>query len=349
MIVYYLMYFVAFILTLYGTKNKKLKNNILLWWLIGIFYILFIAFRECGGDYNNYLNRFNELSYLNLSQAISFGDKSYQFISYYINKMHLGFVTLTFICAFVSISGLISFLRRQYNPWLGLAVAVPYLIIVVYMGYMRQGIAIGLVMMGLVELSKGRFWRFVFFVILATSFHKSAIMMISFGIFAGKKGKLLKAIGVLTALVGVWTAFVSSEATVLWQNYVEAQIQSQGAMIRVVLNNIPALLLFYFRKEWKRYFSDYNFWKMIALASIASLFLVKFSSTAVDRMALYFIPLQIVVYSRLPLLSKRIISPLAVTYLILFFYLLVLTIWLNFATHAYYWVPYRNVLFNELF
>ena len=36
------------------------------------------------------------------------------------------------------------FVRRQPMPWLGLLVAIPYLVIVVGMGYSRQAIALGL-------------------------------------------------------------------------------------------------------------------------------------------------------------------------------------------------------------
>jgi hypothetical protein len=301
-----------------------------------------------GGDLPNYLRRFNELQNLTLEEAFKLSDKGYQLISYYISDWGLGFFTLTVVCATLSITGLIIFLRKQINPWLGLAVAVPYLMIVVYMGYMRQGVALGFVMWGIVALQRGKFMHFVVFIFIATSFHKSAIMMIAFGIFSGKKGKFFKFIGIIAAGVGIWFSFVSTEATEMWKNYVDEQMQSQGAMIRVLLNSLPAVLLLYFRKEWQRYFSDYKFWFMIALASLASMALVHFASTAVDRMALYFLPLQIVVFSRLPLLAKKKLSPRTTILLILLFYCLILFVWLNFAANVRYWLPYRNFLFEGL-
>ena len=80
--------------------------------------------------------------------------------------------------------------------------------------------------------------------------------MIAFGIFAGDRGKLLKLFGVMIAFAGVWTAFVSSDVDALITNYVDAQMESQGAMIRVLLNALPAMLLLNFRKQWKYYFDD---------------------------------------------------------------------------------------------
>ena len=46
--------------------------------------------------------------------------------------------------------GLSTFCLREPHPWLTLTVAVPYLIIVVAMGYDRQAVAIGFVMLAMV-------------------------------------------------------------------------------------------------------------------------------------------------------------------------------------------------------
>lgn len=348
MIVYWLMFFVAAIGALGTAGKNKVRSSIGVWLWIEILYIILIGFRMSGGDYYNYYRRFNEMAYLTLEEAMRTSDAGYQFISYYVYHWDLGYFTLSILCAIFSIAGLVVFLRKQINPWLGLAVAVPYLIIVVYMGYMRQGVALGFVMWGITALQHRKFIKYLIFVLLAITFHKSAIIMVAFGIFARERGRLIQLLGVIAAGAGIWFAFVGSGVKELWVNYVDAQMQSQGAIIRVSLNIVPALLLFYFREEWKRYFNDYRFWKMIALSSLASIGLVGFASTAVDRMALYFIPLQLVVYSRLPLLAKNKVSPKMTTFLVVLFYFAILFVWLNFAGHVKYWLPYRNFLFMNL-
>jgi len=73
--------------------------------------------------------------------------------------------------------------------------------------------------------------------------------------------------------------------------------------------------------------------------------LVGFASTAVDRIALYFIPIQVVVFARLPLLLRHRIRPGTVAIGIVLGYAAVLYVWLNYATHARYWLPYQNMLF----
>ena len=61
------------------------------------------------------------------------------------------------------------------------------------------------------------------------------------------------------------------------------------------------------------------------------------TSTAVDRLSLYIIPLQMAVLARMP---RALDSPiLRVT--IMLYSAAVLFVWLGFATHAQYWLPYR--------
>ncbi len=152
----------------------------------------------------------------------------------------------------------------------------------------------------------------------------------------------LRVLMIIPVIYGAWDLLLAEQQEKLWENYVEAQMQSDGAKIRVAMNLIPSLLFFMYRKEWKRTYDDYRFWFWIALGSIVSVFLVSAASTAVDRVALYFIPIQLVVFARLPYLGRKNISPQVMKVLIVLGYALVLFVWLNYATHSEYWIPYQN-------
>ena len=71
--------------------------------------------------------------------------------------------------------------------------------------------------------------------------------------------------------------------------------------------------------------------------------MVSTASTAVDRVALYFIPIQLVVFSRLPYLARKQVAPVVMKVMIVLGYTAVLFVWLNFATHSKYWIPYQNL------
>ena len=66
------------------------------------------------------------------------------------------------------------------------------------------------------------------------------------------------------------------------------------------------------------------------------------ASTALDRVALYFIPLQLVAFAYLPDAigwpGERNQNSVAG---ILLYYAAVMFVWLNFATHSYFWIPYK--------
>ena len=84
-------------------------------------------------------------------------------------------------------------------------------------------------------------------------------------------------------------------------------------------------------------------WTWMALGALAfiGLLVVSPSSTAVDRLALYWIPLQLFVLSRLP---NAIGPPHARNdvwvMMVVVYSAAVLFVWLNFAVHARYWLPY---------
>ena len=85
----------------------------------------------------------------------------------------------------------------------------------------------------------------------------------------------------------------------------------------------------------------------LALVGLA----VMSSSTAVDRIALYMLPLQLVIFAHLPdVVSGDRESDVSVPLLgVLAYYGLVAFVWLNFAEHAFAWLPYRFYLLEDSF
>jgi hypothetical protein len=81
----------------------------------------------------------------------------------------------------------------------------------------------------------------------------------------------------------------------------------------------------------------------MALAAAIGLFTVA-SSTAVDRLALYLIPLQLFVGSRLPDTRLFGINASQWNQMLILFSLAVLLVWLLFAGNSHAWLPYRNLL-----
>lgn len=349
MLVYYVTYMLIASLALF-TKRRSIK--LVFGALFFILLIFLIGFRyKVGGDWDSYIDHYNRLKNIPFENIFNYGfDPGHAFTNWIIGKYELGIYGVNCIYALIFTIGLFVFSIHQPNPFLALAVAFPYLVLVVAMGYSRQSVAIGFFMMALTNMQKQNFWKYVFWVFIAALFHKTALVLLPFGLFIRKKRTpwWLYIVVLIPAFYGGWNMFLAPDIEHLWNIYVEGKEESSGALIRILMNIIPSLILLKYSKAWKNKFNDYTFWSWIAIGSIILVGLIGFASTAVDRIALYFIPIQLVVFSRLPCLARKQIVPSISQVIIVLGYLFILFVWLTFAKHAYEWIPYQNILFFDM-
>jgi hypothetical protein len=136
-----------------------------------------------------------------------------------------------------------------------------------------------------------------------------------------------------------YTSFLADSVDKFVENYIEAEYSSQGAAVRVVMNLVPAAAFFLYQRRLGFGTIQRRIWFFHSLAAflLLALLLVLPSSTAVDRLALYVMPLQIAVLSRFPLLF----GPRMGTVIVVLYSLAIEFVWLNFASHARYWIPYQ--------
>nr|WP_294850390.1 EpsG family protein [uncultured Sphingomonas sp.] len=304
---------------------------------------------QVGGDYGSYEQLHRELAGMEFRDAFWRTDPGYGLIDWAAGQFGLGTWVVNLACAGIFCWGLGQLLRSNPNPFLGLAVAVPYLIIVVAMGYTRQSAALGFIMAGLAHFDRSRVLRFAAMCLLAVLFHKSAIVMLPVGLLALNHNRLVS-LGLLIALGGlIYYVFVAASVDRLVNNYVTQAMSSQGAMVRILMSVPPALLLLGFAGQF-RFTEDqrrlYRNFAIGALAGFAAV-LIGFPSTPVDRLALYILPLQLVVMTRLVALfpvDARSAATFALGIVAL--YGLVQYVWLNYAVYSTYWIPYRFLPFN---
>ncbi len=346
MIHYLLAFFFPAVLAMIQPKNKP-WNSVFVWSIVWLLYTLFIGLRdEVGADWGNYWNMFERQAYyMTYSEALHHGDPAYWLLQVWVSQMGWDVHIVNLIGASLFMYGVVRFLIQLDNPWLGMVIIMAYTGLAIAMGYVRQGIALGIIFWALAVLNEGKFIRFLLLVTFAVTFHKSAVLIAGLGLFQHGKNRYFKAFAALLILAGVYSAFISGREAHYIHEYVKSGMSSSGAIIRVLMNFIPALFFLYFRKEWKRaYPTSYQIWYMMSLGAIAALGLVWFASTAVDRISLYFIPLQVVVWTRMPILMSRIIPYWLTTDLIILYYASVYVVFLKFAKWSFAWFPYKNTL-----
>lgn len=328
---------------------KRLPPNQALaaWWVVGTLFALMIGLRhEVGGDWFNYLEHFKATSRMTFAEAVGKGDPGHYVVNWLTAQLGGSVYWVNLLYASVLMWGTVVFCRKQPWPWLALLVAVPYMLIVVGMGYSRQAMALGFAMLGLVALGEHRIRFFVVCIAIGALFHKSAVLLLPIAILATSRNRFFTAGMVGVTFVLMFFLLVSEDADALWTNYVEYQMQSQGAKIRVLMNVIPAVLMLLFGKWLAPDPQERKLWTWMALFALLCLPLVSFASTAVDRVALYLIPIQIFVFARIPRLAGDDIRLRTLLVLgVVGYYAAVQFVWLNFATHSQYWVPYQFRLF----
>jgi hypothetical protein len=313
--------------------------------VVGLFTAVLIGFRyEVGGDWINYLRIYNYLQYADFWAAATFADPAYALLNRIAHLLGVEIWFVNLICAAIFTWGLVKFCAGQPNPWLGLVVAVPYLVIVVGMGYTRQAAAIGLILVGLSQLERGSVIRFAAYAVVAAAFHKSAIAAVPLVALGSARGRVMHA--ALLGLLGlmIFYVFVERGMAGFTASYVNQQYDAQGAAVRVLMNIIPATIFLLFKNRFDITPDARILWRNFSIGAyvtLALLFLVE-SSTIADRLALYLIPLQVFVFSRLPYAFPRNGKPDPLLVMSIVAYSAVVQfVWLTRAQHAESWLPYQ--------
>lgn len=316
-----------------------------------LFLTLLIGLRyEVGGDWFNYFPYLDRTIGLPFAEIFQDDEPGYGLLNWIGANWGGDVYFVNSVCGLIFTIGLLQFCRAQPRPWLALTLAFPYLITVVAMGYSRQGVAIGLEMLGLLALQRDQLLRFLGWIALAATFHRTVLVLLILptATFSPslRSSQIFRLALLAGAGYGLYSAILAPDLDYYRQGYLEAEYQSQGALIRVVLSLLPALVFLLFRRRFRLPPISQRIWTLISVLAVAAaigLFTVA-SSTAVDRLALYLIPLQLFVGSRIPDTRLLGLPPGIWNQLLIAFSLAVLLVWLLFAGHSQYWLPYRNLL-----
>lgn len=309
--------------------------------------VLLVGLRfDVGADWETYRLNFRYDARLAAGQLFDDGEPLYRLLSWGVAQLGGGIIWANLIGAAIFGWGLARLAGRLAEPWTALVLAVPYLVIVVAMGYTRQSIAIGIIMAGLAMLLRGGgLGRYLLYVIVAAMFHRSAVLAFALVLMARTAHPAARLLAGVAIGYALYASFIASSIDHYVRSYLDARYESQGASIRVLMSLVPGVLLL---ATQRRLFPDpheRSLWRAFAIASVAAalLLFVLPSTTAVDRLALYLLPLQLAVFSSLPRLAGEGRGQ-ALRLQVVAYAAAIQFVWLNFAVHAQYWLPYQAAL-----
>ncbi|MEN9581894.1 MAG: hypothetical protein RJA70_4903 [Pseudomonadota bacterium] len=320
--------------------------------LYAVFLTLIIGLRvEVGVDWGNYLDHYDTAASSTLLQAMQTNDPAYGFLNWVAAAMGLKIWLVNLVCAAVYVTGIVILCREFPNPWLGMTIAVPFMGIVVGMNYTRQSAALGCIFWAIVALQREKSLRFAILVVIGALFHRTAAIVFPLGALMYSPNRYWRLFWVTGGFILAYYVFLAESSDNLIETYWRNPMVSDGTVVRVLMNGTAGLCILILGKRFEVSDRVFRFWRLYAVTSIP--FIVAIIAlpplTAIDRIALYWMPLQVYAFAHLPAAVRKWgLSGIAEAAAVLG-YASVQFVWLVYATYSFAWFPYKFYPLEYLF
>jgi hypothetical protein len=339
---------VLFLLRYALARQGPLRKQ--LYFLVLTALFVFSAFRyQVGCDWSGYYYQYLGARNFEWSSVTEIREPIWWAILGWIQSMGLPYPVVNIASSAIFFLGSHVLARRQPDPLGFLVLLFPILIINLPMSGIRQGAAIGLICIAFAAFIDRRPLWYAFWVVVAAGSHSSAlIFMLLLPVATGRytRGRLLLA--AILAVPGAFFLASGDAADVATSRYVGTGVDAAGAIFRVGILGLSALYFFMFlSKKWQRTWPhDYSLASIGAIGMALTLLLVPVSTVIGDRFGYYLIPIQAMIFARIPFLPFRANAALhaALPYLGL---LLVFTVWSQLSGHfKQCYIPYQSWIFG---
>lgn len=314
-----------------------------------LYYVLLAGLRyQTGGDWLNYQNIYDAIDGRGLGFAMTMTDPLFGLLNWISAELSLGMFPINFICPAILLAGVVSLARRTPNPWLAITLAVPYILIVIGFGYIRQAAAIGSLMIGINALIERRMFAAGCWVVSAILWHATAIVVLPvLALAMGYRHRgALVAIIVLSVPLYI---FVLSGRFERFEAYTDGSISSAGALVRLLMGAWPALILLFNRRKLTTTPLGSAVWTAMAATALilpAVLLVRPDLSTTIDRIGLYFVPVQVLVFGYLTtFFGTKVQGRFIVGLGAIFYCIMIQLTFLNFGVHAELF-RYKSIFVN---
>lgn len=275
--------------------------------LLGLF--IFAAFRfQVGCDWSGYYYQYLAADYVASDLIADLNEPIWWLIFQWVKKSGFAYPVINIVSGAIFFFGIHVLARRQPDPLAFLVFLFPILIINMPMSGIRQGAAIGIICLAFAAFTDRQTIRFVCLVLLAGGFHTSALVFLVLAPLAtgqySKERLLMTAILAIPSLIFMASGIGAGIAV---SRYIGQDIDAFGAVFRVGAIFLSGIYFYaLIRKKWNIKFpQDYNLVSLGAIGMVCTMLLLPLSSVIADRFAYYLIPIQAMIFARLPFLPFR--------------------------------------------
>ena len=332
--------------------SKTTSNNFIFFYVLLL--IVFIGLRnEVGGDWIQYFHNYNNpppFSFLNFSMR---NDYLYNYLLFLFYNFGMSYNIFNFLLAIFFVLSLCHFCKIFPSFSLALVFSFPIVVMMMGLGFTRQGIAFAFVLIAITSFLKKNKITFVIWALTAILFHKSSIIILFFYPLIDNKINFFEYF-IITFLLIVMFVLLRTDFINLYNNYIGsnlynnaesgAYLSSKGAIFRVGLNCIAATIFLLLINDITENINEKKLFFTISILCFISLIFVFKYSVFIDRLNYYFTPLQIFVYSRLPFFFNNYNTQEFFKITLSIFHVIVLFIWINYSDYSHAWLPYQNIL-----
>ena len=343
MTLYLVIFHLPFLLIYFEIKKKLIfKDFINLYFL---FLIIFVGFRyEVGGDF--YSSSMSMLPLFNLTDIFSTLTILNSLLLYISKISGLDIFLYNIIAAILFFFCFYKFIEQFEYKIHNLLIAFPVIFIILAMGFTKQSIAFGFILIGLLYYKDNNYLNTIIYFIIATLFHMSSLII--FIIFIYKIKIILKKYLLIIIPFFIFTFYLYHEVFIVYYNIWmvhEARPTSAGAFFRCLINIPPIIIYLLIRKKILEKNLNYKFLDLIIILQIIFIFLTLSTNLSglVDRMNILLSFTHIIIYSLAFEIIKKYYFEIFI--LIYFKYLTILIVWLFLSNNSFAWLPYKNILF----
>ena len=313
-----------------------------------VFLFVFIGFRfETGCDFYAYYHRFEHYQNSLVSTEAIFPEVGF----YYLNKLvidaGLDFMWINVFCAAIYVYALYKFSARREYALRYIAIFVPILVIQLGMSGIRQATAVAFLMLAFNAFVDRSRIRFIVCVLLAISFHGSAVIFLPLAFVMKKRPTFRRLIVGICLALPLALFFTADRLDTYQTRYGSGDVTSSGAVFRTGLLVLSALAFEYYRDRYERYFpTDFYLMRIFSLASLGTGVILLVSTIAAHRIGYYIMPVHLLILARLPAVmnhGRPDPTLLTIPFAVYGAYILV---WFSLSRHARLcYLPYDSYLF----
>lgn len=326
--------------------SKLYKFDKIFIFLLFLIVSLFLSFRSItiGPDWFTYKELFENQINFPFIHSITIGDPAYFGLTWLVRRFTNDILFVNILMAFITLYFYYIFCKYQKLSTFSFFIGLPFLILFT-INFPRQAAAMTIIAYSLKYILVGNRKEFIIFILLATLFHKTALIFLVLLLddLRNFKIKNLFILTVLTTLFFFIFVYQYLEGYIL--NF-STYMHSSAAHLKGMIYVLPVTIYFIFYKQitYTMTITEIFVMKRLCIIILFSYFLIfihPFLYNAIDRIFIYFLPIEILIFGNYMFRVIKQNQVFMYMCIIIIYKLSLFFIWLLSGNNSSYFLPFE--------